>query len=222
MTDGRYVPLDSYEEYPAGEMQQRAASFRAEMQRRRSVRRFSSRAVPREIIEECLRAAASAPSGANMQPWHFVAVSDPATKKQIRAAAEKEEYEFYHGRAGAEWLGALASLGTDYQKPFLETAPYLIAVFAQSYGVAPDGRQVKHYYVRESVGIATGLLLAAIHHAGLAALPYTPSRPGFLNRILDRPPNERPFLVLVVGHPADEVLVPDIRRKTLDEVATFV
>ena len=176
----------------------------------------------REIIAECLRAAASAPSGANMQPWHFVVVSDPGTKKRIREAAEKEEYEFYHGRAGEEWLGALSSLGTDYQKPFLETAPYLIVVFSQSYGIAPSGRQVKHYYVRESVGIATGMLLTAIHHVGLAALPYTPSRPGFLNEILGRPENERPFLVLVVGYPAKEVQVPDLARKTLPEVVTFL
>ncbi len=220
--DGRYVPLDSYEEYPVEEMKQRAASFRAEMRRRRSVRDFSDRPVPREIIQECVRAATSAPSGANMQPWHFVVVSDPATKQQIRVAAEKEEYEFYHGRAGAEWLGALSPLGTDYQKPFLETAPYLIAIFAQSYGVSPDGRQVKHYYVRESVGIAVGFLLAAIHHAGLAALPYTPSRPGFLNQILRRPQNERPFLVLVVGYPAEGVQVPDLAKKTLPEVVTLL
>ena len=220
--DGRYVPLDSYEEYPVEEMKQRAACFRAEMQRRRSVRDFSDRPVPWEIIEECVRAAASAPSGANIQPWHFVAVSDPGTKKRIREAAEKEEYEFYHGRAGAEWLGALSPLGTDYQKPFLETAPYLIAIFAQSYGVTPDGRQVKHYYVRESVGIAVGFLLAAIHHAGLAALPYTPSRPGFLNQILRRPQNERPFLVLVVGYPAEGVQVPDLAKKTLPEVVTLL
>ncbi len=222
MTDVRLIPWDSYRECPVEEMKQRATLFRAEMQHRRSVRSFSSRAVPREIIEECLRAAASAPSGANMQPWHFVAVSDPGTKKRIREAAEKEEYEFYHGRAGAEWLGALSSLGTDYQKPFLETAPYLIAIFAQTYGLSPDGRQVKHCYVRESVGIATRILLTAIHHAGLAALPCTPSRPGFLNGILGRPENERPFLVLVVGYPAEGVQVPDLSKKTLPEVVTFL
>jgi iodotyrosine deiodinase len=222
MMDGKYVPLDSYQEYPVDGMRQRAVAFRAEMQRRRSVRDFSDRPVPREIVEECLRTAATAPSGANMQPWHFVVVSDPATKQQIRAAAEKEEYEFYHGRAGDEWLGALSILGTDDQKPFLETAPYLIAVFSQSYGVLPDGQKVKHYYVRESVGIATGLLIAAVHHAGLAALPYTPTRPGFLNEILARPENERPFVVLVVGYPAEGTLVPDIQRKAFEEVVTFV
>jgi nitroreductase len=222
MTDAKYVPLDSYRQYPLEEMRQRAAVFRADMQRRRSVRDFSNRPVPREIVEECVRTAASAPSGANMQPWHFVVVSDPATKKQIRDAAEKEEYEFYQGRAGAEWLGALSTLGTDYCKPFLGTAPYLIVVFAQTHGVLPDGRHVKHYYVRESVGIATGLLLAAVHHVGLVALPYTPSRPGFLNGILSRPENERPFVVLVVGYPAEGALVPDLQRKALDEVASFV
>ncbi len=222
MTAGRFVPFASYREYPLQEMRERAASFRSDLQRRRSVRDFSSRPVPREIIEECLLAAGSAPSGANMQPWHFVAVSDPVTKRRIREAAEKEEYDFYRGRAGEEWLGALSTLGTDSHKPFLEAAPYLLVVFARSYGVSPDGRKVKHYYVRESVGIATGMLIAAVHHAGLAALPYTPSRAGFLNRILGRPENERPFLVLVVGYPADGATVPDIRKKTLDEIVTFI
>jgi iodotyrosine deiodinase len=218
----RSVPWDSYREYPSEEMRRRAASFRADLQRRRSVRSFSSRPVPREIIVDCLATAVSAPSGANLQPWHFAAVNDPATKQRIRAAAEKEEYEFYQGRAGAQWLGALSVLGTEYRKPFLEAAPWLIVIFAQSYGLSPEGQQVKHYYVRESVGIAAGMLLAAVHHAGLAALPYTPSRPGFLNEILGRPENERPFLVLVVGYPAEGVLVPDIQKKALDEVATFV
>jgi nitroreductase len=203
-------------------MIQRAALFRADMQRRRSVRSFSDRPVAREIIEECLRTAGSAPSGANMQPWYFVAVSDAATKRQIREAAEKEEYEFYRGRAGQEWLDALSDLGTDCHKPFLEEAPYLIVIFAQSHGLSQDGQQVQHYFVRESVGIATGLLIAAVHNAGLVALPYTPSRPGFLNQILRRPENERPFLVLVVGYPADGVMVPDLRKKALDEIAAFV
>jgi iodotyrosine deiodinase len=222
MAKARSVLWDSYREYPLEEMRRRAASFRADLQRRRSIRSFSSRPVPREIIMDCLATAASAPSGANLQPWHFVVVSDPATRQQIRAAAEKEEYEFYRGRAGAEWLGALSVLGTEYHKPFLEVAPWLIVIFAQSYGLSPEGQQVKHYYVRESVGIAAGMLLAAVHHAGLAALPYTPSRPGFLNEILGRPENEQPFLVLVVGYPAEGALVPDIQKKALDEVATFV
>jgi len=157
-----------------------------------------------------------------MQPWHFVVVSDPAVKRQIREAAEQEEYAFYHGRAAREWLEALSSLGTDYQKPFLEVAPHLIVIFAQEYGVLPDGGKRKHYYVRESVGIATGLLIAAIHNAGLVALPYTPSRMGFLRELLGRPENERPFLVLVVGHPTEGVLVPQLEKKGLEEIATFV
>ena len=191
MAAGRFIPLDCWREYSAEEMQQRAASFQDEIQGRRSVRDFSSRPVSRGIIEACLRAAGSAPSGANMQPWHFVAASDPVVKQRIREAAEAEEREFYRRRAGAEWLGALSDLGTGDRKPFLETAPYLIVVFACSYSLSADGRKVKHYYVRESVGIATGLLVAALHHAGLVMLPYTPSRPGFLNRILARPQNER-------------------------------
>ena len=216
-----FVPLD-YLEYPPDQMAKRAAEFAAEMARRRSVRHFSDRAVPRPVIEECLRAAGSAPSGANMQPWRFVVVSDPAVKRQIREAAEAEERAFYEQRAGEEWLDALAPLGTDWQKPFLETAPYLIAIFAQSFGLEPDGRKIKHYYVQESVGIATGLLIAALHHAGLATLTHTPSPMGFLNEILARPVNERPFLLLVVGYPAPDAHVPDIRRKALNEISTFV
>lgn len=157
-----------------------------------------------------------------MQPWHFVVVSDPATKRRIREAAEREEREFYSERAPEEWLEALEPLGTDAHKPFLETAPYLIAVFASSYGVRSDGGKVKHYYVQESVGIATGMLVTAIHHAGLASLTHTPSPMRFLNEILGRPENERPFLLLVVGFPADDAMVPDIEKKPLDEFATFV
>lgn len=222
MKTAKLIPLASYRQYPPEEMKQRAVSFRADMQRRRSVRSFSSRPVPREVIENCLLTAGSAPSGANMQPWHFVVVSNPAMKRQIREAAEKEEYEFYHEQAGQEWLGALLPLGTDYQKSFLEVAPYLIVIFAQNYSVLPDGRRVKHYYVRESVGIATGMLIAAIHNAGLVALPYTPSRMGFLSRVLRRTKNERPFLVLVVGYPAEGAVVPEIGKKSLEEIATFV
>ncbi len=167
-------------------------------------------------------AAGTAPSGANLQPWHFVVVSDPAIKRQIREAAEKEEYDFYHGRAPQEWLDALTVLGTDESKPYLETAPYLIAIFAQSYGFLPDGRKVKHYYVSESAGIATGMLITAIHHAGLVSLTHTPSPMGFLNKILGRPSSEKPFLILVVGYPAEDAFVPDISKKTLDDIATFL
>jgi nitroreductase len=202
-------------------MKQRAADFYAEMKRRRTVREFSERPVPREIIETCLMTAGTAPSGANMQPWHFVVVSDPAVKRQIRLAAEEEERAFYEGRAPDEWLQALQPLGTDASKPFLETAPYLITIFAQSYGVAPDGRKVKHYYVQESVGIATGLLITAIHHAGLVSLTHTPSPMNFLNDILGRPKNERPFLLLVVGYPAEAAKVPDMTKKPLSNIASF-
>jgi nitroreductase len=203
-------------------MRRRAAEVLADLRRRRTVRHFSDRPVDRAIIEDCLLAAGTAPSGANLQPWHFVVVSDPALKRQIREGAEKEEREFYGGRAPQEWLDALAPLGTDEHKPFLETAPYLIAIFAQSYGVLPDGRKVKNYYVQESVGIATGMLITALHHAGLASLTHTPSPMGFLNVILQRPANERPFLLLVVGHPAADAQVPDIGKKALAEIATFL
>ncbi len=222
MQMAKLVSLTSYQEYPPDEMLRRAGVFYEDIQRRRSVRAFDGRPVPRELIELCLLAAGTAPSGANMQPWHFVVVSRLELKREIRQAAEKQEYQFYHGRAGTEWLGALSVLGTGHEKPFLEIAPYLIVVFAQSYGVRSDGSKVQHYYVKESVGIATGLLIAAIHNAGLVALPYTPSRPGFLNRILERPENERPFLILVVGYPADDVRVPEITRKSLDETTTFL
>jgi nitroreductase len=222
MTAGKFVPLDFYREYPQEEMKQRASSFRNDMQRRRSVRSFSSRPIPHEVIENCLLTAGSAPSGANMQPWYFVVVGSPEQKKRIRDAAEKEEYKFYNGYTGQQWLDALSHLGTDYQKPFLEAAPYLIVIFSRSYDILPDGQKVKHYYVRESVGIATGLLIAAVHNAGLVALPYTPARMGFLNSILGRPENERPFLVLVVGYPAEQAMVPEIKKKSLDEISIFV
>lgn len=222
MSESHFVRLEQYQEYPVAEMQQRATEFRADLQRRRTVRDFADRPVPRAIIEECLRAAGTAPSGANMQPWHFVAVSNPVLKRRIRAAAEAEEREFYQNRAPQEWLDALAPLGTDDQKPFLETAPYLIAIFAQAHGVAPDGSKIKHYYVSESVGIATGMLIAAIHRAGLASLTHTPSPMKFLNEILERPSNERPFLLLVVGYPATDAQVPAITKKDLNQIATFM
>ena len=222
MTEARFVPLPDYREYPIDEMKERAAAFRSELRRRRTVRQFSDRPVPREIIEECIRAAGSAPSGANMQPWHFVVVSDPEIKRRIREAAEAEERQFYEERAPQEWLDALAPLGTDEHKPFLEIAPHLIVVFVQSYGVTADGGKFKHYYATESVGLATGMLIAAVHHAGLASLTHTPSPMNFLNEILGRPDNERPFLILVVGYPAEDAVVPDICKKSLEEISTFV
>ncbi|MEI2776504.1 MAG: nitroreductase family protein [Tetrasphaera sp.] len=222
MTTAQFQPYTTYQEYPEAEMHRRAEEFYAEMRRRRSVRAFADRPVPRAIIERCLAAAGTAPNGANLQPWHFVAVSDPVVKQRIRLAAEEEERAFYQERAPQDWLDTLAPLGTDEHKPFLEIAPYLIAIFAQPYGVAEDGRKVKHYYVTESVGIATGFLIAALHHAGLATLTHTPSPMGFLNTILGRPEHERPFLLLVVGYPAADVQVPVITKKPLAAIATFV
>ena len=224
MKDFPSVPYDTYQEYSIADMQKRADDFYADMLRRRTVREYSDRPVPREIIEKCILAAGTAPNGANLQPWHFVVVSDPAIKRQIRVEAEKEEAVFYNGRAPEEWLDALTPLGTDAAKPFLETAPYLIAIFAQSYGLLPDGRKVKHYYVQESVGIATGMLITAVHNAGLASLTHTPSPMGFLNTILKRPSHERPFLLLVVGYLSDEAKIPihAMQKKSLDEIATFL
>ena len=222
MTAYPTIPLEQYREYPIDEMRQRLEEFYADVERRRTVREFSDRPVPRDIIEKALMAANTAPSGANLQPWHFVVVSGPGTKKKIRAAAEIEEREFYEHRASEEWLAALEPLGTDDQKPFLETAPYLIAVFLQKFGELPDGRKVKHYYPVESTGLATGILITALHRAGLATLTHTPSPMKFLNEILGRPKSERPFLLLVVGYPADDARVPDIQRKPLEDFASFV
>lgn len=223
MAEAEFVPLD-FDEHPPEEMQRRADAFYAEVRRRRTVREFSHRPAPRALIETCLLAAGSAPNGANLQPWHFVAVADPTIKRQIREAAEAEEREFYSGRAPQEWIDALAPLGTDPRKPFLETAPWLIVIFGQSYGLLPDGRKVKHYYVQESVGIATGMLITALHYAGLATLTHTPNPMGFLNDLLGRPVNERPFLILVTGYPAEDARVPvhALNKKPLNEIATFV
>ncbi len=221
MSRFRFVPLSGHRKYPPEEMERRATAFRREAERRRTVRHYSDRPVPRSVIEECMRAAGTAPSGAHMQPWHFVAVADPDLKRRIREAAEEEERAFYEGRAPDEWLAALARLGTDRHKPFLETAPWLIAIFARSYGLDPDGSKRKHYYVQESVGIAAGILITALHHAGLATLTHTPSPMGFLNEILGRPSNERPFLLLVVGHPAEDAVVPDLEREPLERIASF-
>ena len=222
MPTPRFVPLSSYAEYSVVEMERRAARFRADLARRRTVREYSSRPVPRRVLEECIRAAGTAPSGANHQPWHFVVVTDAETKSRIRVAAEEEERAFYNGGAPKEWLDALAALGTDEHKPFLETAPCLIAIFAERFELRPDGAKVKNYYVQESVGIATGILVTALHHAGLASLTHTPSPMSFLNQILDRPANERPFLLLVVGYPARGAQVPEIGKKPLESIASFV
>ena len=214
------MPLASYREYPAAEMVERAHTFAADLDRRRTVRQFSDRPIPRAVVEACIRAAGTAPSGAHRQPWHFVAVSDPALKRVIRGQAEAAEAQFY-ATAPAEWLAALAPLGTDAHKPYLEVAPYLIAVFAEQYALGRDGARHRHYYVLESVGIACGLLLAALHHAGLATLVHTPNPMGFLRRILERPVNERAIMLVVAGYPAEGARVPDLRRKPLAEIATF-
>jgi len=217
-----FVPLIGYQPFDPATMKTRAAEFYTQIRRRRTVRDFSDRPVPREVIEDCIRAAGTAPSGANLQPWHFVVVTSAEIKQKIRAGAEEEERAFYGGKAPQEWLDALAPLATDEHKPFLETAPCLIVIFAASYGELPDGRKVKHYYAQESVGIATGILITALHHAGLVTLTHTPSPMGFLNEILGRPARERPFLILVVGYPVAGATVPDITKKPLGEIATFL
>lgn len=211
-----FRPYSEYQEYTPEEMLKRSEAFLTDMRRRRTIREFSDRPVAREIIDNCLMSAGLAQSGANLQPWHFAVVSEADTKRAIREAAEKEEREFYNGRAPQEWLDALAPLGTDANKPFLETAPYLIAIFQQRFGELEDGRKVKHYYATESVGIATGFLITALHHAGLACLTHTPSPMVFLRDILGRPKSERPFLLLVVGYPAEDAQVPEITKKPLD------
>jgi nitroreductase len=216
------VPLSAYVEFPTDEMRGRARAFLKEAQNRRTVRDFSDRPIPRDIIETCILAAGTAPNGAHRQPWHFVAVSDPEIKRAIRLAAEEEERTFYGGRAPEDWLEALEPLGTDETKPFLEEAPYLIVVFGESYAVKESGEKSKNYYVSESVGIATGILITAIHRAGLVSLTHTPSPMRFLNEVLGRPENERPFLILVVGYPAPDATVPELRRKALAEIATFI
>ncbi len=222
MTRPRLVPAPKLDNRSDDELLRRAQEFYEVMQRRRTIRCFSDRPVPREVIEYCIRAAGKAPSGANLQPWHFVAMSDPAIKHEIRIAAEKEEKEFYAHRAPKAWLEALAPLGTDSNKPFLEIAPWLIAVFAQPFRILADGTRSPTYYAIESVGIATGILVTAVHSCGLVSLTHTPSPMGFLNRVLGRPSYEKPFVLLVVGHPAEDALVPNIGRKPLDAISSFV
>lgn len=202
-------------------MRQRADAFRDLLDGRRTIRQYDSTPVDQSVIESCILAAGTAPSGAHKQPWHFAAISDPDIKKAIREAAEEEEEAFYGGRASDEWLEALRPFRTDAHKPFLETAPWLIAIFARNYDLASDGERSKNYYVQESVGIATGMLIAALHHAGLSTLTHTPSPMGFLNKVLERPSNERAVILLVVGHAASDAEVPDIQRKPLEEIASF-
>jgi nitroreductase len=216
-----FKPLE-FETLPEAEMQQRALAFYRQISRRRSVREFSDRAVPRDIIENAIRAAGSAPSGANMQPWHFVAVANPGLKTRIRAAAEVEERALYQHRASEEWLQALEPLGTDEHKPFLESAAWLIAVFLKKFTTDAAGQRHKNYYTAESVGIACGFLLAALHWSGLATLTHTPSPMKFLSDVLERPESERPFMLIVTGYPAAGATVPDIGKEPLERIATFL
>ncbi|MEX0846009.1 MAG: nitroreductase family protein [Balneolaceae bacterium] len=222
MREAIFIPHTDYQELPVEEMIQRAEEFYQLIKKRRTIRDFSDRPVPREIIEKCIMAAGTAPNGANKQPWHFVVVSDPKVKKKIRVEAEKEEHEFYNRRAPEDWLEDLIPFGTDENKPFLEKAPYLIGIFAQNFKLDEDGEKEKHYYVKESVGIASGILITALHNAGLATLTHTPSPMGFLNEIMERPAHEKPFLLLVVGYPEKGVKVPVISKKPLDKIASFI
>ena len=224
MKDHDRIPLQDYMEHPPAEMAARAAQFYAEIRRRHSIRQFSDRPVAREVIEDCLRAAGTAPNGANHQPWFFSAIGSPDMKKRLREQAEAEERNFYAGKGGAEWLDALAPLGTDAQKPYLETAPWIIAVFAQRRGGVRAGIDRQNYYVTESVGIATGFLIAALHHAGLGTLTHTPKPMNFLNELCGRPDSERPFLLLVTGYPAPGATIPvhATIKKPLDEIAAFI
>ncbi|MDX1666810.1 MAG: nitroreductase family protein [Saprospiraceae bacterium] len=214
-----FIPLKGIR-YTKPDMLRRSREFFQFMNKRRSVRNFSDKEVPREIIENIVMTAATAPSGAHKQPWTFCVVNDPEIKREIRQAAEKEEYENYHGRMSDEWLEDLKPLDTDWHKPFLETAPFLIVVFKRIYEIV-DGEKKKNYYVNESVGLAGGMLLAAIHNAGLVALTHTPSPMNFLQEILDRPENERPFLLIPVGYAADDAVVPNLERKDKEEVMVF-
>lgn len=221
MAEPRFIPY-RFEPLSPEEMEARAEAFYAEMDRRRSVRHFSDRPVPRRLVELAIRTASTAPSGAHRQPWKFVAVSEPAVKREIRLAAEEEERESYlGGRMPPDWIEALEPLGTDWRKPYLETVPWLVVVFEERWGHDARGRRLKHYYVKESVGIACGLFITALHHMGLATLTHTPSPMGFLARILGRPDNERPYILFPVGYPAAGAEVPDLRRKSLEEVTVW-
>ena len=216
-----FVPLD-FAPQSEDAMIASARTFYEQMSKRRSVRNFSDKLIPQSVLEHAVLAAGTAPSGANMQPWHFVVVQDAVVKSKIRAAAEIEEHELYANRASDEWLQALAPLGTDAQKPFLETAPALVAIFLKKVSIDHDGQKHKNYYTSESVGIATGMLITALHQAGLATLTHTPSPMKFLTEILKRPSHERPFLLMVTGYPADGAKVPDIGRFSLEQIASFI
>lgn len=219
-----HVPLPDWRSYTNAEALARVEAFRADLARRRSVRAFADTPVPREVIEQCVLTAGGAPSGANHQPWFFACVGSAQKKKRIREAAEAEERAFYEGRAGEEWLSALAPIGTDWQKPYLEIAPWLIVIFAQRRGGVRAGDEKKNYYIHESVGIATGLLIAACHQAGLATLVHTPNPMGFLNEICGRPETEKPYLILIAGHPAADAKVPKhaLIKKPLGDIASFL
>ncbi|NQD36308.1 nitroreductase family protein [Permianibacter sp. IMCC34836] len=221
MTTARLHPLPPLPDYDDTERLRRSTDFANLVRQRRTVRDFSAKPVPAAVIEQALWAAGSAPSGANQQPWHFAVISNAEIKQRIRAAAEEEEREFYSRRASQEWLQALAPLGTDWQKPFLEIAPYLIVVFSQKWHLDADGNKHKHYYAPESVGIATGILLTALHNAGLATLTHTPSPMGFLAELLGRPESERAEMIVVVGHPAEHCQVPVISKKSLAEYVSY-
>jgi iodotyrosine deiodinase len=215
-----FIPLKGYKILSEEEMLKKSEEFYNEIRKRRTVREFSNKPVPADVINNCIKAAGTAPNGANLQPWHFVIVKSRDIKHRIRLAAEKEEREFYSKRAPKEWLDALTPLGTNDKKPFLETAPYLIVIFSKTYDVKPDGTKVKQYYPMESTGIAAGILITALHYSGLVTLTHTPSPMGFLNKILKRPSNEKPFLILVTGYPAEGAKVPDIKKKDLSEITS--
>ena len=224
MRSHKSEPLSDFVEYPAQEMLSRSEKFYQEIKRRHTIREFSDRLVDKKIIENCIKAAGTAPSGANHQPWYFTAISDPKTKSAIREAAEKEEKAFYEGRASDEWLDALAALGTDEDKPYLETAPWLISIFAQQKGGVSVEDQNKNYYVRESVGIATGFLINALHHSGLVTLTHTPKPMNFLNEICNRPKTDKAYILLVVGYPAKDASIPEhaMLKKSLDDISSFI
>lgn len=221
MGDPEFIPYRHLYSFDGAEALQRAIQFRDEICARRTVRDYSTKPVPEGIIEACIESAGSAPNGANRQPWYFVVITDPDIKKEIRVSAEKEEKAFYGGKAPKEWIEALSHLGTDENKAFLEDAPVLIAIFARNYETEASGKKIKNYYVQESVGIATGILITALHHCGLSSLTHTPSPMGFLNTILGRPSSERAYILLVVGYATEDGRVPVISKKTLSEIASF-